>query len=768
MGEGTQTAGPPGAEVGADLPFRQLAQGLAVPCWISDPEGLIVWANDAWIAYTGMGPERIQAEGLKPLHDPAVYGDVVRRWMELKAAGEGGEMVFPLRGQDGRLRPFHTRVVPLRDAGGRITGWFGTNTDISAQAETEARLRSSQEQWREAFDRAGDGIFITDAQGQLLEVNHAACEMSGFARDELLATSVWSLIDPAEHDALASARGQADSARDWRMTRKDGSVLAIEVTSRRLSDGRRLGVARDVSVRRRAEQAERDRAADAERRLQRFWDASRDLFAIVDSADGVPRIINERAWVQALGYPAETILKTRLMDLVHPDDRERTLGMREGHLPDRPYFGFENRYRRADGEIVWLSWNVVRENGLIYCSARDITEEKRAQDELAGANAKLAQAQKMEAIGQLTGGVAHDFNNLLMIVGGQAELLRARLNGEARAGRSLEAIAEAARKGQALTRHLLTFSRRQRLKPTPTSLAQHLAQLQPLITSSLGGGIELVIDCASDLWSVEIDVGEWETAMLNLAVNARDAMPRGGRLTIAARNLALDPGEKPGDLASEVVELTVSDTGEGIPADILPKVSEPFFTTKGASRGTGLGLSQVDGFVQQSGGRMQIESALGRGVSVRIRLPRCAAAPVDQPAPPSAQLGRFQRPLRVLCVEDNPDVAAVSIGLIEQLGHAATLAPAAADALALLEAEPHPDVVLSDIVMAGELNGLGLARQIRLRWPALPVVLVTGYSREAEAIGDEFPVLAKPYELAALSRALATAALAATDAADVL
>ena len=751
----------------AELPFRQLAQSLAMPCWISDAEGRIVWVNDAWLDYTGADVEALRAEGLKPLHDPDVYGDVVRRWEAVKAAGAAGEMVFPLRGRDGQLRPFHTRVAPLRDAEGRITRWFGTNVDISAQSRTEAQLRTSEEQWREVFERAGDGIFITDAAGRLVDANAAACAMGQYSRGELLAMSVWELIDAGEQAALSDARARDDSVRDWRIKRKDGSFLAVEISSRRLSDGRRLGVARDVSARRRAEQAERRaltelvseeraRATDAERRLQRFWDASRDLYAIVSEADGAPQLINERAWEATLGYTAEEMARTPLSDLVHPDDRDRTLAQRSASLDEGSYFGFENRYRRRDGAWVWLSWNLVRDGELIYCSARDVSEEKRAEAELERANVRLAHAQKMEAVGQVTGGVAHDFNNLLMVMAGQAELLRGRLGEDPRAVRSLSAILDAARRGQALTGRLLAFSRRQRLRPTPVSLASRVAQLQPLLASSLGGAIGLAIDCPADLWTVDVDVGEWEVALLNMAVNARDAMPDGGRLTITARNASLVAGEGDETVGGDFVEVTVADTGEGIPEDVLPRVTDPFFTTKPVNRGTGLGLSQVDGFVQQSGGRMRIESTLGQGTTIRICLPRAAAAaPIDAP---SAAPPRAPRRLEILCVEDNPEVADVAAGLIEQLGHSVQVVGSARAAMELLDGGARPDLVFSDIVMPGDLNGLGLARHIRETWPSLPVLLATGYSREAEAIGDEFNVLAKPYHLSDLGGALQAAA----------
>ena len=875
------------------LPFQQVVQHLATPCWISDREGQIIWVNDAWVAYTGADVDAIRTQGLKGLHDPAVYGDVVRKWLSVKAAGVADEMVFPLLKRDGTLRPFRTRVTPIRGQDGQISHWFGTNIDIFAQSEAEAQLRSSQEQLQEVFERAGEGIFITDADGRLLDVNAAACAMLQFTREELLAKSVWDLVDHIEHDALTDARRQDDSLRDWTIRRKDASFLVVEVSSRRLSDGRRLGVARDVSARRLADQEERRaltamvgeqaaRASEAERQFRRFWDASRDLFVIVSNIDGVPRLINERAWTETLGYAPERILSTRLLDLVHPEDRERTLAMRHDRLAERPYFGFENRYRRSDGEWVWLSWNVVRDGDLAYCNARDITEQRTVQENLARserqfrllvagvvdyalfmlspdgiitnwnagaerikgyaaheiigkhvsvfysdadraaglpaialgaakehgryeaegwrvrkdgtlfwanavldairdedgylvgfakitrditerrnaqleldrAHAHLAHAQKVEALGQLTGGVAHDFNNLLMVMGGHAELLRVRIGENARALRSLDAITAACKRGQDLMRHLLAFARRQRLKPAVVSLAERAAGLRALLISSVGASVTVVVDCPADLWPVEIDVNEWELAMLNMAFNARDAMPSGGTLSIAARNLTAPSGELETGPHGDVVELTISDTGLGIPADILPRVFDPFFTTKEVDKGAGLGLSQVYGFVQQSGGRMTVQSELGHGALMTLYLPRATAdltAPMQPPplSPPSA--------LDILCVEDNPDVADVAIGLLEHLGHHVQIVNSATAALRMLEHGPQPDLVFSDIVMAGEMDGLALARQIRKRWPVLPVLLATGYSKRAEAIGHEFPILGKPYQIAELTGALSAA-----------
>ena len=753
-----QAPGETGSPLTEDLPFRAVAEQLSTPCWISDPMGQIVWVNDAWIAYTGADVAAFTAEGLRPLHDPAVYGDVVRRWVSVREAGAPAEMVFPLKGRDGVLRPFHTRVTPIRDRTGLNTHWFGINTDVSDLSETEARLRASDEQLREVFERAGDAIFITDPAGRLVDVNHAACAMGQFTRDEMLAMSVWDLVVQGEQDALAAARSREDSIRDWKIRRKDGSLLDVEVSSRRLSDGRRIGVARDVSARRLAEQAEKQalttRATDAERQFKHFWDASEDLFAIVSSADGVPRMINERAWKDLLGYSADEITSSRLMEFVHPDDRQRTIEQRRSELGERAYFGFENRFSHKDGGFVWLSWNVVREGDLIFCSARDINARHEAQSELQRANERLAQAQKMEALGQLTGGVAHDFNNLLMIMAGQADLIRSRIGEDPRALKSLDAIVAAAQRGQSLTRHLLSFSRRQRLNPAPVSLASRTSEIRALLSSSLGSSVNVTVGCPDDLWTVDIDVNEWELAVLNMAVNSRDAMPAGGSLSIAARNVALPLAGVDLDLIGDFVEFTVSDTGVGIPPDILPKVLDPFFTTKEANKGTGLGLSQVYGFVQQSGGRMTVQSELGQGVMIAMYLPRTTARPV---APAEARRPTVARRLKILCVEDNPQVAEVAAGLLEQMGHGVRMAHSAAAALQMLDEGEHPDLVFSDIVMAGEMDGLALARYIRRRWPRAPILLATGYSREAAAIGAEFPILAKPYQSAELSDALGAA-----------
>ncbi|HEX7887113.1 MAG TPA: ATP-binding protein [Phenylobacterium sp.] len=412
---------------------------------------------------------------------------------------------------------------------------------------------------------------------------------------------------------------------------------------------------------------------------------------------------------------------------------------------------------RKDGTRFWAlgALHAIRdEQGVLLGFAnvtRDMTDRRRAELELQRAHEQLAQSQKLEALGKLTGGVAHDFNNLLMVISGQAQLLRRKVGDDPRALRALEAIEMSARRGEDLTRGLLSFSRRQRLTPSSTSLSDRAGGLREMLSASLPPAVRLDMALADSLWPVAVDVGEFELALLNLAVNARDAMPGGGALSLSGENVTLD-GAGPGKLVGDFVGLTLRDTGTGIAPDILPKVFDPFFTTKDVDLGAGLGLSQVFGFAQQSGGHIGVHSELGAGTAFTLYLPRAKRPPraevEGEPLPPASSA-------RILLVEDNPEVAEVAARMLEELGHEVRLVGNAAAALAALSAGDLPDLIFSDIVMAGEFDGLGMARRAREAFPGVPILLATGYSEAAARIGDEFPILRKPYKLAGLNRAIA-------------
>lgn len=376
------------------------------------------------------------------------------------------------------------------------------------------------------------------------------------------------------------------------------------------------------------------------------------------------------------------------------------------------------------------------------------------------AEAALKHSQRLEAIGQLTGGIAHDFNNLLMVVSGNLERLKRYPVADERQRRALDAIEAAARRGASLTRQLLSFSRRQAHQAAPVDLFECVTRLEDMLRSSVRGDVAVGVHLAPGLWPTKVDLSELELALLNLAVNARDAMPGGGRLTLAAQNVSLADAKTIG-LSGDYVALSVTDTGTGMPPDVLARVFEPFFTTKEVGKGTGLGLSQVYGFAQQSGGTATVASQPGQGTTVTLYLPR-TEEPVQKQttgrpeAAPGGQDGRLDQ---VLLVEDNAEVAEVSRERLEELGFNVTHAPNPASALAILRSSTQVDLIFSDIVMPGGMNGLDLARAIRQEFgAAIPIVLATGYSDVAQAAAAEgFPLLRKPFDLPQMQEALVRA-----------
>jgi PAS domain S-box-containing protein len=379
---------------------------------------------------------------------------------------------------------------------------------------------------------------------------------------------------------------------------------------------------------------------------------------------------------------------------------------------------------------------------------RETTERQRMEE-------AVRQSQRLEAIAQLTGGVAHDFNNLLMVIGGNIELLKHR---RGKMDRIVGVVEDAVARGQSLTRQLLSFSRRQPLQPQVLDLSALAPKLIELLRASLRGDIEIVTDIAEDVWPVKVDLAELELALLNIAVNARDAMPKGGRLSLGVRNERLIRGPvSAGGSIGDFVRIAVTDTGTGIPADVLGKVFEPFFTTKDVGKGTGLGLSQVHGFITQSGGEIAITSAEGEGTTVSLLLPRSTAPLLPPELETAAQVTPPASGI-VLLVEDNEEVAEVTTAMLESLGFVVRRAPSAQRALKYLESGEHLDLVLTDIVMPGGTNGIEVARTIRECYPHLPILLTTGYSTVAhEAVGEGFILLSKPFRVSVLEKIIRNA-----------
>jgi PAS domain S-box-containing protein len=411
---------------------------------------------------------------------------------------------------------------------------------------------------------------------------------------------------------------------------------------------------------------------------------------------------------------------------------------------------------RKDGSFFWASVviDAIKEDGRLIGFAkitRDITERREAALKLERMQKQLAESQKLDALGQLTGGVAHDFNNLLMVIGGSAQVLK-KYAGDEKSQRAVEAIESAARRGAALTSQLLTFARRQNVNPQTIRLSERIDAVREVLKTGVGGTVQLTTDVKDEVWPIKVDISELETALVNLTINARDAMPDGGVIRISADNVTLDDEANQGDF----VVIRVSDTGTGIPPDIVQKVFDPFFTTKPVGKGTGLGLSQVHGFAHQAGGLIDLCSELGNGTTVTISLPRDTTGIVSDKSPGPASSGSGT----ILLVEDNPDVATACTGLLEQLGYAVRWVSNAEEALAEIDGDGI-DLVFSDIVMPGKMDGLTLAQTIRGKYPRIPILLATGYSDALRRTSLGFQILRKPYEIHELSQALSKVSAAA-------
>jgi len=477
-----------------------------------------------------------------------------------------------------------------------------------------------------------------------------------------------------------------------------------------------------------------------------------------------------------VGAERETLLGSPLAQFVAATDQPILDDMLRRALT-KPARG-ELRLRAGAGDertVAMSLANLASEDGPILCGIlSDLTQHYRRSRELAEANrklreqianreraeAELRQAQKMEAVGQLTGGLAHDFNNLLTIVLGNLQLARKAVH-EPRLVAKVNNAIGAAERGARLTEQLLSFARRQTLRLDAIDVNALLPDLQNLFQHAVGNQIDLVIRRTPDLWPSKTDRNQLESALLNLIINARDAMPDGGRITIAAGNAEIDDeaaariGEM---LAGQYVVITVSDTGTGIDPDVLPRVVEPFFTTKGVGLGSGLGLSQVYGFVRQTGGTFKIESTVGRGTAVHLYLPATEALPSE----PTATVAREDdaAPGKILVVEDNTAVRELAIEVLEGLGYEVLAAPNATSALKTLLASPDVDLVFSDVVMPGTMNGIELAHEVVRRHPDCAILLTSGFTATpgtGPSGAEEFQFLPKPYEPAALAGAVAAA-----------
>ncbi len=489
------------------------------------------------------------------------------------------------------------------------------------------------------------------------------------------------------------------------------------------------------------------------RERDRIWNVSQDMLLVADRA-GVWLSVNP-AWTAALGWSREEMLGKTSEWLEHPDDVERTraelLHLSEARLTPR----FENRLRHKDGTYRWISWTAALDDKLIYAVGRDVTAERQAQEALQATEEQLRQSQKMELVGQLTGGIAHDFNNLLTGIIGGLDIVKRRLA----AGRTddinrfIDAAVTSANWAAGLTNRLLAFSRRQALDLKPLDLRQLIASLEDLLRRTLGERVDVQIIAKGDLWIAEGDVNQVETALINLAINARDAMPRGGTLMIEAANVGIAPGdalEMSGLAPGDYVVMRVKDTGVGMAPDIRKRVFEPFFTTKPMGQGTGLGLSMVYGYARQARGHVHIDSAEGEGTTVSLFMPRYRGHASVERTSERAALPQSASGETVLVVEDDAAVRLMVVEVLRDLGYTAIEAADDKTAIPVLEFDQPIDLLITDVGLPG-LNGRQIADFARLRRKNLRVLFITGYADDA-AMRDGFlepgmEIIAKPFSI---------------------
>jgi PAS domain S-box-containing protein len=659
----------------------------------------------------------------------------------------------------------------------------------------EAALIDSERSSRLAIEAARLGVWDYDPRAGLMSWDDRCRQMLGVEADSALSYDELFLRachpdDRARLEAAMAAavtsdpEGDGGFAEEFRTLLPHGQVRWLAARGQAVFEGaactRFVGVLRDITdetraredMRRFAERLEHEVAARTAER-DRIWRLSRDLFAVLDLQGLLVRA--NPAWETTLGHDPEQVGGRSLALLAHPDDRaelERANAqLRAGQVVER----FEMRLAHADGSWRWISWTAAAEAEAVYATGRDVTAEREAAATLAATNsqllaqieererveATLQQMQRLEAVGQLTSGVAHDFNNLLTVVLGNIGFVEKQLAKRGAEGDILARIGHmrtAAERGAKLTAQMLAFSRRQRLEPKPVDLNETVSGMRDLLQSTMGGSVRLETVLKPGLWPALVDPTQIELIILNLAINARDAMEVGGGLTVETANVVLSNApQRPEEPApGEYVELSVSDTGPGMSPEVLARAFEPFFTTKEIGKGSGLGLAQVYGFAKQSGGGVRIVTRPGEGVSVKVYLPRAASLEVEAPAPAPVRLAAGGS-RTVLVVDDDSAVREVTASMLQDLGYLVIEAGSGRAALDLLSSEEPVDLLLADYAMPG-MNGAETARAARELRPELPIVFITGYA-DLSALRDvgEERIVQKPFRDDELGRKLEAA-----------
>ena len=690
----------------------------------------------------------------------------------------GAETELWLLGADGVSRQHYLDFVfqPVRDESGTVIGIFVQGNDVSERVRAQGAMRESEARFRTFAQAMPAHVWAADARGQLNWFNDKIFDYSGYRYEDLLGDAWGRMIHPGDLHALRTrwtesvATGMLFEA-EARLRRADGSYRwhLNRALPLRADDGRVTGwVGTNTDIEEQKNTAQRFAALNDDLQGQvamrtaerdRMWRLSKDIL-LVCAFDGRVEAVSP-AFAALLGWQDTEVLGKNFLELVHPEDRSATVAQMAALGRGSYVNKFENRYRRKDGSWCLLSWTAAPDERYVHAIGRDITADREQLETIRRTELALQQSQKMETIGKLTGGVAHDFNNLLQIISGNLQLLQmaepSRSPARADCARWIENARSAVDKGAKLASYLLAFGRRQPLEPKVIKISRLVANMEDLLRRSLGEEIEIEMVISGGLWNTAVDVAQVENALLNLAINARDAMDGSGRMTIEATNAVLDDlyCRTHGDVnPGQYVMLAVTDTGCGMPPEVASRAFEPFYSTKEEGKGTGLGLSMVYGFVKQSGGHVKIYSEVGQGTTVKLYLPRSTAA--EEPLGPVESQQAVGGTETILVAEDDEAVRATVVEMLSGLGYRVLKAPDATSALAVIDSGVHIDLLFTDVVMPGSLRSPELARMARERLPNLAVLFTSGYTENAIVHGGRLDpgveLLGKPYTRERLAR----------------